>query len=230
MASAEAFKQLVELGYVAPPGPNVQDTVAECVRELKYNLARSYRDGNCCGEAAALAEELWTRWPQEHRFGLLLIDWLCRWGGGAAPGRHGGAGPSHRTVSGRGQGGTRPAHRAAPPRKNRARHRTNEKRRARFEERRWQELAHGRPLLLEWLFVSQALLEQRPAEARHHLEKLMTADLANNGLSQRVAGALAELGDLEAAQKLLEKSLGSDPENPVVHSQLADIHLQSRTI
>jgi hypothetical protein len=77
VASAEAFKQLVELGYVAPPGPNDKENVEECVRELKYNLARAYRDGNCCGEAAALAEELWTRWPKEHRFGILLIECLA---------------------------------------------------------------------------------------------------------------------------------------------------------
>src|SRR5258706_11230754 len=76
VAFAQAFKQLIELGYVAPPGATVQETVDECVRELKYNLARAYRDGNCCAEAAALAEELWTRWPKEHRFGILLAECL----------------------------------------------------------------------------------------------------------------------------------------------------------
>src|SRR2546425_8048331 len=76
VASAEAFKQLIALGYIAPPAANAQDAVEESVRELKYNLARAFRDGNCCGEAAALAEELWTRWPKEHRFGILLVDCL----------------------------------------------------------------------------------------------------------------------------------------------------------
>src|SRR5207249_5097798 len=76
VASAEAFKQLVALGYVAPPAADAQQAVEESVCELKYNLARAYRDGNCCGEAAALAEELWTRWPKEHRFGILLVDCL----------------------------------------------------------------------------------------------------------------------------------------------------------
>ncbi len=45
--SAEAFKQLVALGYVAPPAANAQQAVEESVCELKYNLARAYRDGNC---------------------------------------------------------------------------------------------------------------------------------------------------------------------------------------
>src|SRR5262249_38872730 len=68
VASAQAFKQLADLGYVAPPGANAQEAVQEAIRELEYNLARAYRDGNCCGEAAALAEKLWMRWPKEHRF------------------------------------------------------------------------------------------------------------------------------------------------------------------
>src|SRR4029077_8033056 len=60
----------------APPGNDAKEAIDESVRELKYNLARSYQDGNCCGEAAALAEELWNRWPNEHRFGILLVDCL----------------------------------------------------------------------------------------------------------------------------------------------------------
>ena len=113
VASAEAFKQLVALGYVAPPGANVQETVDECVRELKYNLARAYRDGNCCGEAAALAEELWTRWPREHRFGILLVDCLGPLRqGGAAPDGDRGTRPPHRTLPGRGQGGAGAARRS----------------------------------------------------------------------------------------------------------------------
>src|SRR5262249_29781471 len=78
VASAEAFKQLVDLGYVASPGDNAKETVAECGRELKDNLARAYWDANRCGEAAALAEELWERWPREHRFGLLFVECLGR--------------------------------------------------------------------------------------------------------------------------------------------------------
>jgi hypothetical protein len=49
-----------------------------------------------------------------------------------------------------------------------------------LEERRLQELAHGRPLLLEWLFISQALLENRPAEARQLLDKMVAAGFSND--------------------------------------------------
>jgi len=229
VASAEAFKQLIELGYVAPPGPNVQETVAECVRELKYNLARSYRDGHCCAEAAALAEEIWTRWPREHRFGMLLIDCL---------------GPLGETVRRRAmiedlgrriekyqtEAQAELARRAEQEKEesNEGQKVREENRRAQFEERRLRELAHGRPVLLDWLYASQALLEDKPAEARELLEKLKAVDIPGSGMKQRIADALAELGDLDTAQQLLETTLEDDPENPAVYGQLADIHFKAK--
>jgi predicted AlkP superfamily phosphohydrolase/phosphomutase/tetratricopeptide (TPR) repeat protein len=229
VASAEAFKQLVELGYVAPPGPNVQDTVAECVRELKYNLARSYRDGNCCGEAAALAEELWTRWPQEHRFGTLLIECLLLLR--QPPRRRAAIEELARRIEryqaeAREELGRREAARAGE--KSAEANAPEENRRARFEERRWRELAQGRPMLLEWLLVSQALLENKRGEARQRLERLVAMDASSRGKEQRLASVLVELGDLDAAQSLLEKALADDAENPVVHSHLADIHFKAK--
>jgi predicted AlkP superfamily phosphohydrolase/phosphomutase/thioredoxin-like negative regulator of GroEL len=229
VASAEAFKQLVELGYVAPPGPNVKDTVDECVRELKYNLARSYRDGNCCGEAADLAEELWTRWPKEHRFGLLLIECLLPLRQ-AARRRQAIEELARRIERYQTEAQAELAKReqqknpddsnvAAPEKENQ---------RSRYEERQLQELAHGRPLLLDWLFVSQALLENQPAEARARLERLTAGATLGAGLRQRVAGALAELGDRAAAEALLQEALAEDAENPVIHAQLAELHFKAR--
>jgi len=230
VASAAAFKQLVELGYVAPPGRNVQQTVAECVRELKYNLARSYRDGNCCGEAAALAEEIWTRWPTEHRFGLLLIDCLAALRQvvrrrtaieelARRLAKYQGEAQAELARREAAQANAEPPAADADP--------ADENNRARFEERQLQELTHGRPLLMEWLMVSQALLEKRPAEARRRLETLATTTIPGNSLQQRMAGALAELGDLDAARKLLEKLLEGDRESPSVHGQLADLHFKA---
>lgn len=229
VASAEAFKQLVELGYVAPPGPNVQDTVAECGRELKYNLARSYRDGNCCGEAAALAEELWTRWPKEHRFGLLLMDALLplrqiarRRAAIEELARR----IQHYQAEARAELARRES-KSAPENSNPPEQPAP---RVRFEERQLRELTQGRPLLLEWLFVSQALLENQPAVARRHLAVLTAAAVPGVTLRQRIAGALAELGDDVAAQNLLEQVLAEDAENPVVHAQLAELHFRARRI
>ena len=288
-ASAAAFKQLVDLGYVAPPAGDAQQTVDESVRELKYNLARAYRDGNCCGDAAALAEELWLRWPKEHRFGILLIECLgplrelerrraaieelarriehyqaeakqtleakdkSKVGGQKAedteatapnaPGsptetkaadappspRREGQGEGHRdvrppeavTIKGRGETNV-----SVPPPEEIHTQADPKKQRARFEEHQLRELAHGRPLLVDWLWITQALLEKDQAEARRRLEKLTTADDASNVLSERLGGALTQLGELDNARALLEQALEWDPENALVHAQLAGIHLE----
>jgi predicted AlkP superfamily phosphohydrolase/phosphomutase/tetratricopeptide (TPR) repeat protein len=258
VASAQAFQQLVELGYVAPPGPNVKETIDECVRELRYNLARASRDGNFCGEAAALAEGLWERWPKEHRFGILLVECLGSLGqltrrravieelgrrieryqaeareelarlennrksqSGEAPGQPSGdpQSPGSKTPRPDGEEASPGGNEFSPARDNAAR--------ARFEERQLRELSHGRPLLVEWFRVSQALLEKQPAEARKYLNLLVETGVDSGAMSQRVAGALAELGDLETARSLLEDSLESDPENALVHAQLAAIHFQA---
>jgi len=227
VASAQAFQQLVELGYVAPPGADAQETVAECVRELKYNLAQAYRDGDCCGEAAALAQELWTRWPREHRFGILLANCLGPLGQVAR----------RRTVLE--ELGRRIERFQAEAKAELVRREAREPKtetpagdgqptRDQFERRQLRELAHGRPLLMEWLLLSQALLEKRPAEARRYLEQLREVEAVSDGISQRVAGALAELGNLDEARALLESALEVDPENALVHAQLAGIHLKAR--
>ena len=229
VASAQAFKQLVELGYVAPPAPNVNETVDECVRELKYNLARAYRDGNCCGEAASLAEELWTRWPQEHRFGTLLVDCLGPLGQVARRrtvieelGRRIDRYQAEAIAQLARSDGQRTGRQPGEGSLNGA-----QQRRLQFEERQLRELSRGRPLLLEWFMVSQALMEKQPAEARRHLKKLVDAELASAAATPGIAGALAELGELETARRLLEEALESDPENALVYAQLAAIHFQS---
>ena len=72
--SAEAIKQLVELGYIDEPDEDTDTAVRETVRELHYNLARAYMDGGLFAEAVPLLERIWREWPEEHRFGLQLIS------------------------------------------------------------------------------------------------------------------------------------------------------------
>ena len=231
VASAQAFKQLVELGYVAPPGANAQETVDECVRELKYNLARAYRDANCCADAAALAEEIWNRWPKEHRFGLLFVDALEPLGQIA---RRRAALEELAVRMARYQ---KEATEELERRNTKQTPKTDEDeadptdavgRRERYELRGLHELSHGRPQLMEWLFISQALLEKNSADARQRLQKLTADDLPQRGLRQRIAGAFAQLGDMEAARELLEAALVGDAENPMLHAQLAEIHFKAR--
>lgn len=230
VASAQAFKQLVELGYVAPPGPNVRESVDECVRELKYNLARAYHDGNCCGETVALTEELWARWPKEHRFGLLLADALE---------------PLRRVerrrevieelasrVSRYQQEATeelarRDAQKVAAKLEGIETGGVGVKREA-YELRCLRELTMGRSELLEWLFISQALLEKNPAEARSRLKRFTTDKINIAAMKQRIAIAFAQLGEWDEAREVLESALVEDPESPIFHAQLADVHFKAK--
>lgn len=74
--SAEAIKQLVELGYIEEPDENTSVAIRETVRELNYNLAQAYMDAGQFHEAIPLLEDIWAEFPAEHRFGFKLID--CR--------------------------------------------------------------------------------------------------------------------------------------------------------
>jgi predicted AlkP superfamily phosphohydrolase/phosphomutase/tetratricopeptide (TPR) repeat protein len=225
IASAEAFKQLVDLGYVAPPAENVQLTIDECICESKYNLARAWRDANYCREAAVLAQELWDRWPREHRFGILLLECLAPLQ--ELPRRREAIAELERRIkryqdeacaelARREQNKSQKAsaNAAGPP----------ESRREQFEARQLRELAHGRPLLIEWFYITQALLEKKPAEAREYLRKLQESDVPADFFNQKLGAAMAQLGDFDAAIECLRDALGLDPENPIVHAQLAAIH------
>lgn len=223
-ASAAAFQQLVELGYIAPPAAKTQEILAEGVRELEYNLARAYRDGNHCAPAAALAERLWTRWPAEHRFGVLLIDCLT------ALQQTERRRSAITTLAQRVEAFQRQAQTETVPLPSPSTPSAVEPiadRRARLLERRRWELAQGADLLLEWLWMSQALMEGHRAEARERLTRLLPLVTPHRSWTPRVISALIELGETENAQTLLTRMLDEDAEDPAAHAQLADLHFRA---
>ncbi len=82
LASQEAINQLVELGYIEKLDENREKRIAQTARELRYNLARAYMDGDQHQEAVKILQELYENDPQEHRFGVQLalcyraLDWI----------------------------------------------------------------------------------------------------------------------------------------------------------
>jgi tetratricopeptide (TPR) repeat protein len=58
VASAESFKQLVDLGYIAPPDGDARKVVEECLAETRYNLARCHMDAGRPDLGAAILREL----------------------------------------------------------------------------------------------------------------------------------------------------------------------------
>ncbi len=70
----EAIKHLVELGYMDQPDADQATAIAQTVRELRYNLARDYIDCRKHREALAILQALWTEFPDESRFGVLVLQ------------------------------------------------------------------------------------------------------------------------------------------------------------
>jgi predicted AlkP superfamily phosphohydrolase/phosphomutase/tetratricopeptide (TPR) repeat protein len=70
----EAIHQLVELGYIEMPDEDRAKAAEESVRELRYNLARSLMDAGLHLRAVPVLKELLDGWPDEYRFGILLVN------------------------------------------------------------------------------------------------------------------------------------------------------------
>lgn len=76
VASREALQQLVDLGYIDPIDDDRDKAVANAVRELEYNLGRSYMDASLHAEAIPIFEKLASTWPEQARFGVQLATCL----------------------------------------------------------------------------------------------------------------------------------------------------------
>lgn len=75
LTAKEAMDQLVALGYIEKLDENREKAVANTVRELRYNLARSYMDAGLMAEALPILAELYRDYPDQYRFGVHLA--LC---------------------------------------------------------------------------------------------------------------------------------------------------------
>lgn len=70
----EGLKQLEELGYIEPMGPDKAKNIENTLRENRYNLSISYLDGGKYKEGCKLLEELW----KEDREAMRYLDRLVR--------------------------------------------------------------------------------------------------------------------------------------------------------
>lgn len=72
-AAREAIRQLVELGYIEEPDQDQEKAAQDAAIEAKFNLARSYMDGQELDEAATHLKELFEQSPDQTRFGIALM-------------------------------------------------------------------------------------------------------------------------------------------------------------
>ena len=82
--SQAVLKQMIDLGYIEEPSADRQEAADKIVRELRHNLARDYMGANLYAEAVEIYQKLWDQWPDQHRFGVQLIqcylamEWVAR--------------------------------------------------------------------------------------------------------------------------------------------------------
>ena len=229
VASAEAMRQLVDLGYVAPPGENAAATVAETVAELKYNLARSWDDAGQPDQAIPLYEELRAGDPDDQRYAERLVNALLQ------TGDHAGARVALDSFDAT-CATTAPAaeadltrRRAAESDESLNKQHNNAAHREQFERRRLLERQSGFPAIRGLLRLRLDLAEGRLDDARRgvaHLEALFEG--RDQVPSLRLAESRMRLRDDAQALVWAERALVSDPESWQALSLLARLHLRGR--
>ncbi len=73
MAAHVALEQMIALGYIERPDENREIAVRKTIRELRYNLAEAYQDGERHIEAYEIFSELHAADPDEQRFAVGLF-------------------------------------------------------------------------------------------------------------------------------------------------------------
>ncbi len=73
-AAQAALQQLVELGYVAPPGDDIKKAIAQAEAEADFNTAASLWEGGRPREAKSILEGLTARCPDEVRYWQMLVQ------------------------------------------------------------------------------------------------------------------------------------------------------------
>jgi predicted AlkP superfamily phosphohydrolase/phosphomutase/predicted Zn-dependent protease len=84
LAAAEALKQLIDLGYVAPPAADQQINLEENLFELRYNRARAYLDERRPDLAEPILTALLEKKPDSQRVAERLLRCLLARGAHAA--------------------------------------------------------------------------------------------------------------------------------------------------
>ena len=231
-AAAESLKQLVDLGYVAPPGKDGRDAVEECLDEQRYNLARAHADGGRPDLAAPLLRELIARDAEQGRYHSTLAACLMQ-----AQDRDGSRQALDRFDKACAEFGPRAAaelkrRRGAETRRGSGRSEDAGARREMFERRQLVERAGGfateRVFLRCRLALSQPRSTHQKEQARALLEKLAEGRRQPVGLRLFLAQGFAALKEFDRALEHVKQVRRADPDNWEALGLEARIHFQAR--
>ena len=231
-AAAESLKQLVALGYVAPPGEEGRDAVEECLAEQRYNLARAHTDAGRPDLAAPLLRDLIASDPEQGRYYFALASCLMQ-----LQDRDG----CRQLLDAFDKACAEFAPRAAEEMKHRREQKPDrdfedrekpEARREMFERRQLAEKAGGfaveRMFLHCRLALSQPRSTRRKEQVQALLRNLAKVRRQSPGLRLFLAQGFAALREFDAALEQLQRIRRADPDNWEALGLEARIHFQAR--
>ncbi len=224
MESQDAIDQLVELGYIEKPDDDTEKAVKNCVRELEYNLARSYIDANRHFDAVNILERLIGEWPDESRFGIQL--YMCY----KALGRIPDAGKALKDLFKNKERILVDARKKLKEWKEQNKDVKQQERsdKQKYEMRMLMSRAGRNPFAMEYLMAVQMLAEGDAETSLKHLAKAEKIRPESAELHIKKGEAFLELKEWSKAEDSFREALKIYPESPSPHLGLCRAYIGSR--
>ncbi len=226
VAAAEAMRQLVDLGYVAPPAADGAETVAETVAELRYNLARSLDDAGQPARSIPLYRQLRAAHPGDQRFPEQLVNALLQTAD--RPAARAALDDFDRTAVDTAATAATELDRLRAERPDDALERFRPTREA-DNRHRLAERSTGFPVIRGLLRLRLDLADGRPEDARAALAVLEQQYAGRDRVpAVRLAESYLLLDDLDRAMHWVERALADDPDDWQALGLSARVHLRRR--
>jgi predicted AlkP superfamily phosphohydrolase/phosphomutase/tetratricopeptide (TPR) repeat protein len=232
-AARESLEQLVALGYIEKPDENREKAVANTLNELHYNLGEAYQDAGRHSEALELFRQLYRADPDEQRFAVHLFV-SCQ-----ALGLTGEMRAIVDALDGPRREKFAQAQKRASEMLETARERAKQ-RKAKAEEREEpkeeehkgeslltpeekkefaevKRLLNFQPPVVDYLKGQVFAAERKWGEALDCLGRVEQAHMARPGLFLQTAALYQKLKQWEDAERMYQRALSVDPDNPHAH-------------
>ncbi len=221
VAAHEALEQMIALGYIERPDENREVAVARTIRELRYNLAEAYQDGDRHIEAHEILGQLYAADPDEQRFAVRLFvssqalgfdDEMRRIVDDLDGRRRALFEEATTQIETLRKLACERAQESGEPEPERSL--TASERR---ELARWRNLTRFQPPVVDYLQAQVLTAEKRYPQALAALERVTEAHLVRPGLFLQTADLYLRLGRSSDARQVYEKALAIDPDNAHAH-------------
>ena len=220
----EALQQLISLGYIEKPAENREKAVEETVRELRYNLARSYMDAGQHINALPILKELLEKWPDEYRFGIQLV--FCHQ---ALAEFREARFLLEELFAQKGRNAREAARKLKELKeRNKGKEFKNLSEENQRELRKLTVEASRNPYSMEYLMGTLLFEEGKKEEALLHLKRAEKADSTRPDLYIKLGDVYFRMGRLIDSERSYQKALRIDPENSEAHINLSQCYLRMR--